>query len=94
MKTLKVEDNIYKELHELAFMQKKDMDKLLEEAIHEGVSSMKERHILELYRNNEITLAKGAELLSIDIWQMIEKLRKADIHLDYGEEELREDLCQ
>lgn len=94
MKTLQVEDSIYNELHELAFMQKKEMEKLLEEAIHEGVSSMKERHVFELYRNSEITLAKGAEMLSIDIWQMIEKLRKADVHLDYGEEELQEDLCR
>jgi hypothetical protein len=31
-------------------------------------------------------------MLSLDIWEMIEKLKKADIHIDYSMEELTEDL--
>lgn len=93
MKTVKIEDNLYDEIRELATLQKVRMEKLLENAIHEGVTSMKEKYVLDLYRNNNITLAKGAELLSIDIWEMIEIIRKSGMHLDYGEEELREDIC-
>lgn len=69
------------------------MEKLLEDALHEGVTSMKEKYVLDMYRDNRMTLAKSAELLSIDIWEMIEIVRKSGMHLDYGEEELKEDLC-
>ena len=31
-------------------------------------------------------------MLSIDIWEMIEKIKKADIHIDYSMEDLAEDL--
>ncbi len=31
-------------------------------------------------------------MLSVDIWEMIEKTKKAEIHLDYSLEELAEDL--
>lgn len=92
MKTIRIKDSVYDELKKVASIQKVGMEKLLTEALNNAVISMKERHLLELYRGKNITLAKAAELLSIDIWEMIEKVRKADIHIDYGEEELREDL--
>lgn len=92
MKTIRIKDSVYDELKKVASIQKVGMEKLLTEALKDAVASMKERHLLELYRRKNITLAKAAELLSIDIWEMIEKVRKADIHIDYGEEELREDL--
>lgn len=93
MKTIQIEDSLYHELKDTASLQKMGMKELLKEAIHEGVASMREKYVLDLYRKNRITLARGAELLSIDIWEMIEKVRTAGLHLDYGEEELREDLC-
>lgn len=92
MKTIRIKDSVYDELKKVASIQKVGMEKLLTEALNDAVATMKERHLLELYRRKNITLAKAAELLSIDIWEMIEKVRKADIHIDYGEEELREDL--
>ncbi|MDN3509861.1 MAG: UPF0175 family protein [Candidatus Jettenia sp.] len=53
---------------------------------------MNEKNILELYRNRKITLQKAAEMLSLDIWDIIDKLKKADIHIDYTMENLVEDL--
>ena len=44
--------------------------------------------------DGKATLAKCAELLSTDLWEMIEKIRKLDYHLDYGLEELKEDISQ
>jgi hypothetical protein len=94
MKTLKIEDNLYKELQELASLQKVEIEKLLEGVLYEGGTSIKERYVLELYRDGGATLAKCAELLSIDLWEMIEKIRKLDYHLDYSLEELKEDTSQ
>lgn len=48
--------------------------------------------MLELYSGRKITLQKAASMLSVDIWEMIEKIKKADIHIDYTVAELEEDL--
>lgn len=93
MKTIRIDNTLYDEIKEVASLQKIGMKEILKEAIHEGVASMKEKYVLELYRNNKITLSRAAEMLSVDIWEMIEKVRDSDLHLDYGMEELREDLC-
>lgn len=60
--------------------------------INEGIELLNEKNILELYRNRKITLQKAAEMLSLDIWDIIDKLKKADIHIDYTMENLVEDL--
>lgn len=51
-----------------------------------------EQEVLDLYARREITLQRAAEILSVDLWSMIEKVKKADIHLDYTLSELQEDL--
>jgi len=53
---------------------------------------LNEQKVLELYKDRKITLQKAASMLSIDIWEMIEKVKKADLHIDYTVEELAEDL--
>jgi len=65
---------------------------LIIQAVNQGLDVLSERNVLELYRERKITLQKAAEMLSLDIWEMIEKLRKADIHIDYSRENLAEDL--
>lgn len=59
---------------------------------HEGIEVLSERNVVGLYRDHKITLQKAAEMLSLDIWEMLEKLKKADIHIDYSTESLTEDL--
>ena len=46
--------------------------------------------ILSMYKERKISLAKAAEMLEIDLWQMIDLLKKENLYLDYSEEELRE----
>lgn len=60
----------------------------------EGVMALQEQRVLNYYRRREISLEQAAELLSVDLWTMIEKLKKADIHLDYTFEELYEDFSK
>ena len=65
---------------------------LIIQAVNQGLEVLSETNVLELCRERKITLQKAAEMLSLDIWEMIEKLRKADIHIDYSRENLAEDL--
>jgi predicted HTH domain antitoxin len=56
--------------------------------------ALKEQIVLGLYQRRVVSLQRAAELLSVDLWTMIEKLKKADIHLDYTSEELCEDFSK
>jgi len=51
-----------------------------------------EQEVLDLYARREVTLQRAAEILSVDLWSMIEKVKKTNIHLDYTLSELQEDL--
>lgn len=92
MKALKIGDDLYKELQRVARMQGVSVRKLLPRALEQGVTVLKEQWVLDLYRKRGITLQRAAGLLSVDLWDMIEKIKKADIHLDYTLAELQEDL--
>jgi hypothetical protein len=92
MKVIKVESHIYKKAEKASKAQGIKTHDLLAKALKQGLEALNEKSILDLYRERKITLQRAAELLSIDIWEMIEKAKKAEIHLDYSQEELAEDL--
>ncbi|NUN24231.1 MAG: UPF0175 family protein [Candidatus Jettenia caeni] len=92
MKVVKLSDNLYKKVEKASKIHGMEVDDLVNKVINEGIELLNEKNILELYRNRKITLQKAAEMLSLDIWDIIDKLKKADIHLDYTMENLVEDL--
>lgn len=52
----------------------------------------KRNKVLSMYKERKISLTKAAEILDIDIWQMIDLIKKENLYLDYSEDELKEDL--
>ena len=85
-------ERLIKEAEDLSVQKGIDTGELIEQALAEGLRRVKEEHILELYRSRKVSLAKASEMLGVDLWTMIDKVKEADIHLDYGLEELREDM--
>jgi len=85
-------ERLVKEAEDLSAQKGMDTGKLIEQALAEGLRRVKEEHILELSRLRKVSLAKASEMLGVDLWTMIDKVKEADIHLDYGLEELREDM--
>ncbi|MBI5408769.1 MAG: UPF0175 family protein [Nitrospirae bacterium] len=92
MKAVKLKDNLYKEAERVSKVQGIKVEELIPHALKQGLDVLNEKNVLELYRNRKITLQKAAAMLSVDIWEMIEKIKTADIHIDYSMEELTEDL--
>ncbi len=92
MKAVKVKDTLYKKAKRMSKAYGVKVEDLIPQALKQGLSVIDELAVLELYRDKKITLQKAAEMLSIDIWEMIEKIKKADLHIDYSAEELAEDL--
>lgn len=92
MKVIKLQKDIYKKVEKASKSYGIEVNDLITQAINQGLEVLSEKNVFELYRNRKITLQKAAEMLSLDIWEIIEKLKKADIHIDYAREELAEDL--
>lgn len=92
MKVVKLNEDLYKKAKKVSKAHGMKVNELIIQAVNQGLDVLSERNVLDLYRERKITLQKAAEMLSLDIWEMIEKLRKADIHIDYSRENLAEDL--
>lgn len=92
MKVVKLDNDIYRKAEKLSKTQGVKVNALISEALNKGLEAVSEKTVLELYRGRRITLQKAAEMLSVDIWDMIERLKKTDIHIDYSRDELAEDL--
>lgn len=92
MKAVKLNDNLYKEAERVSKVHGIKVEELIPHALKQGLNVLNEKNVLELYREHKITLQKAAAMLSVDIWEMLEKIKKADIHIDYSMEELAEDL--
>ncbi|MEK6581348.1 MAG: UPF0175 family protein [Nitrospirota bacterium] len=92
MKVVKLQEDIYRKAEKASKIQGIKLNDLMVQALKQGLEVLSEKNVLELYRSRKITLQKAAAMLSIDIWEMIEKIKKADIHIDYSMEDLAEDL--
>ena len=92
MRMVKLSDSMYKKAENISKNQGIEVNILISNALNHGLEVLNEQRVLELYRAHKITLQRASELLSVDVWEMIEKVKKADIHIDYSEEEFTEDL--
>jgi len=92
MRAVKLKDSLYKEAERLSRTQGTKVEELIPRALKHGLNVLNEKQVLGLYKDRKITLQKAASMLSVDIWEMIEKVKKADLHIDYTMEEFAEDL--
>lgn len=92
MKVVKLKDDIYEKVEKVSKTYDIEVNTLISRALNQGLEVISEETVLGLYRDRKITLQKAAEMLSLNIWDMIEKIKEADIHIDYSRDELLEDL--
>lgn len=88
----RIEEKVLAEIDEMSKEKQMDRASLLRNLIVEGLVIEKKRKVLEMYKEKRISLAKGAEMLGIDLWQMIDLIKEENLYIDYSEEELKEDL--
>ncbi len=77
-----------------ALSKEKHMDRatFLRNIIEKGLSLERKERTLKLYKERKISMEKAASILGVDIAQMIDIVRDEELHPDYTQEELREDL--
>ena len=88
----RVEEKVLSEIDQLSKEKQMDRASMLRNLIVEGLALEKKNKVLAMYKERKISLAKAADLLELDLWQMIDLIKKENLHLDYSEEELIEDL--
>lgn len=88
----RIEEKILLEIDQLSKEKQMDRASFLRNLIVEGLAIEKRNKVLGMYKERKISLAKAAEMLDADIWQMIDLIKNESLYLDYSEDELREDL--
>lgn len=84
-----------KEIKEIEkFAEEEDLDKstFVRRLLHKSLEEYKVEYAFKLYKGGEVSLWKAAELAEKSLWDMIELMEKYDVYLNYGIEDLREDL--
>ena len=56
-------------------------------------NSVKELLVVELYRENLLTLRQAADMLNVGTQEMFDVLLRRKSYLNYGREELNEDIA-
>ncbi|MDI6640328.1 MAG: UPF0175 family protein, partial [Methanocellales archaeon] len=65
---------------------------IIRELLTRGIKEKKLDDAIERYRQGKITLWKASRIANISLWKIIEVLKERHVELQYGSEELRDDL--
>ena len=90
--TTRIEESLLHELDKLSNEKQMDRATFLRNLIKKGVNQEKQKFVLNDYKNRKISLQKAAELLDNSLIEMLDLIKRANITLDYTNEELKVDL--
>ena len=79
-------------LEKLAREQGTERSAFLKQALQRGVESLVFERACQAYRNGEATLSRAAEMAGLSLQEMMHRLRSAGLELNYGPDDLAEDL--
>jgi len=90
--TSRLPDKMVEEIERIAKLENLDRSSVVRRLLNKAIPEWKLEYALKLYQHKEISLGKAAELSSLSIWEMLEKLSQYKIPLNYDLEELKNDL--
>jgi len=90
--TSRLPDKMVEEIERIARLENLDRSSVVRRLLNKAIPEWKLEYALKLYQKKEISLGKAAELSSLSIWEMLEKLSQNRIPLNYDLEELKSDF--
>jgi len=90
--TSRLPDKMVEEIERIAKLENLDRSSVVRRLLNKAIPEWKLEYALKLYQHKEISLGKAAELSSLSIWEMLEKLSQNRIPLNYDLEELKSDF--
>jgi predicted HTH domain antitoxin len=83
---------ILKEIDYWSKKEKTDRTSFILRLIDEGLREWKIQKVLKMYKNQEVTLWRAAEIAGVSLAELLSELPKQKIVFQYDMEELKEDL--
>ena len=90
--TTRAPDALAKEIEVLAKKEHLDKSSLIRRLLADAVKEKRITNALELYQDGKISIGKAAAIAKLSVWEMLDLIRDRGIHIDYGSDELKEDL--
>jgi len=90
--TTRVEEELMKAIDEIADVEGMDRSTVVRRFLSKAVKEWLIERSLREYEEGKITLWQAAKRCGVSLWEIIEEVRKREIHVPYTFEDLREDL--
>ncbi|KPV65010.1 MAG: Ribbon-helix-helix protein, copG family [Candidatus Bathyarchaeota archaeon BA1] len=90
--TTRVEDELAKLIDEVAKREGMDRSTVIRRFLSKAVKDWLIERSLEDYEQGRVTLWQAATRCGLSLWEIINEVKKREIHVPYTLEELREDL--
>ena len=92
--TTRLDDESVKRIDELAARKGVDRSALLRSFFLYALEGHMLRDCLEDYEAGKITLWEAAERCNMSLWEMIQEVKQAHIHVSYDLQEFQKDLME
>ncbi|RLI40049.1 hypothetical protein DRO59_10170 [Candidatus Bathyarchaeota archaeon] len=90
--TTRVEEELVKIIDSIAKMEGMDRSTVIRRFLLRAVKDWLIEKSLGEYEEGKLTLWQAAEKCGLSLWEMINEVKKREVHVPYTLEELKEDL--
>ena len=90
--TTRVEDDLAKAIDEVAKEEGMDRSTVIRRFLTKAVRNWVIEKSLVEYQEGKLTLWQAASKCGLTLWEMIDEVKKREIHVPYTLEELEEDM--
>lgn len=87
---IEIDDNLMKEIREIAKAESTDEKTLVLKLIREGVNRWKLKQALELYKLGKVFIWRAARIAGLSLWEFIEELKRREIELNLDFSDIEE----
>ena len=88
----RLEENELMELDAMAFHRGMDRSAMAKSLMRRGMADFRFDQAVTAYREGRVTLNRAAEMAALPVWDFMARMDAAGLTLNYGIEELDEDL--
>jgi len=87
---IEIDDNLMKEIREIAKAESTDEKTLVLKLIREGVNRWKLKQALELYKLGKVSIWRAARIARLSLWEFIEELKRRGSELNLDPSDIEE----
>ncbi|MFQ6136944.1 MAG: UPF0175 family protein [Candidatus Hydrothermarchaeales archaeon] len=90
--TTRIEDKLARMIDEITKEEGMDRSTVIRRFLSKAVREWRVEKSLEAYEQGKITLWQAAKKCDLSLWEIIEEVRKREVHVPYTLENLKDDL--